>query len=275
MRRYIFAILAMLISAGVHGLGFGLRAGPAPLEIEGGALGSVARLGNSFADMTQGTMSPVTTKPDVMPTTEPVQTATPVQTTTPVRATVPIPTEAVDPSKVAPVQTAKSPVAVAPAPVARPAEKPVVKPTPKERPKPRREQEKTQQPPKPAASAARKGGNSETRTGQEDGKASAPNVQASRKEGHSGQAGNAAASNYPGKVMRKLQRVRKRGRERGRAVVGFSIAASGAVAKVWLRRSSGNAKLDGAALKHVHRAAPFPAPPKGAQRQFSFEYIRE
>lgn len=267
MRRYVLAVSTLVISAGVHGLGFGLGAGPTPAQIEGGAPGTIARLGNSFADMTQGTMSPVTAKPDATPTTEPVQTVTPVQTTAPVQATAPIPAEAIAPSKVAPVQTAKTPVVAAPAQMVRPVVKPVEKPIPKEPPKPPREQAK------PDTKPTRKGGKAETRAGQADGQARGKDTQASRNKGSGNQAGNAAVSNYPGKVMRKLQRVRKRGRGRGRAVVGFSIAASGAVTKVWLMRSSGNAKLDAAAVKHVHRAAPFPPPPKGAQRKFRFDYI--
>jgi len=82
--------------------------------------------------------------------------------------------------------------------------------------------------------------------------------------------GNAAASNYPGQVMRHLARVpRPRADARGAALVRFSIGAGGRLASVGLARSSGSSRLDRAALTVVQRAAPFPAPPSGAQTSFS------
>lgn len=82
--------------------------------------------------------------------------------------------------------------------------------------------------------------------------------------------GNAAASNYPGQVMRHLARVpRPRAAARGAALVRFTIAAGGRLASVGLAQSSGSGRLDRSALTVVHRAAPFPAPPAGAQRSFS------
>lgn len=85
--------------------------------------------------------------------------------------------------------------------------------------------------------------------------------------------GTAAVSTYPGEVMRQIQRVRQaRVRARGSAMVVFTIAADGRLAAAALARSSGSAELDQAALDHLHRAAPFPAPPPGAQRDFSFDF---
>ncbi|MEQ8903129.1 MAG: TonB family protein [Roseovarius sp.] len=82
--------------------------------------------------------------------------------------------------------------------------------------------------------------------------------------------GNAAASNYPGEVMRHLARVpRPRAASRGAALVRFSIGAGGRLASVGIARSSGSSRLDRAALTVVERAAPFPAPPRGAQTSFS------
>ena len=84
------------------------------------------------------------------------------------------------------------------------------------------------------------------------------------------QAGNAAASNYPGEVMRRLSRVpRPSVRAAGSAVVSFSVAGSGGLGSVGIARSSGSGALDRAAVQLVRRAAPFPAPPPGAQRSFS------
>lgn len=84
------------------------------------------------------------------------------------------------------------------------------------------------------------------------------------------QAGNAAVSNYPGQVMRRISRVSKpRVRSRGTAVIAFSISSGGGLAGLSVARSSGSAALDQAALGVIRKAAPFPRPPAGARRQFS------
>lgn len=86
--------------------------------------------------------------------------------------------------------------------------------------------------------------------------------------------GHAAASNYPGEVMARIQRTRlARSPARGRVLVAFSVGANGGLASASVVRSSGNAALDQTALDHIRRAAPFPPPPAGAQRQFSFEFV--
>ncbi|MEM6589423.1 MAG: TonB family protein [Pseudomonadota bacterium] len=88
--------------------------------------------------------------------------------------------------------------------------------------------------------------------------------------GTSTQTGNAAVSNYPGKVMRRLSRVSKpRGVGRGTTVVAFRVSSSGGLSGASIARSSGNPNLDQAALNVVRRAAPFPPPPPGAQTSFS------
>ena len=58
---------------------------------------------------------------------------------------------------------------------------------------------------------------------------------------------------------------------RGATVVAFRVAGSGGLAGLSVARSSGSAALDRAALRVVQRAAPFPAPPAGAQRSFSIK----
>ncbi|WP_422031308.1 TonB family protein [Roseovarius sp.] len=94
--------------------------------------------------------------------------------------------------------------------------------------------------------------------------------QANTGTGRSAQSGNAAASNYPGQVMRQISRVRRpQVGSRGTAVVAFTISPSGGLSGLSLARSSGNGRLDQAALGVVRRAAPFPAPPPGARRSFS------
>ena len=49
----------------------------------------------------------------------------------------------------------------------------------------------------------------------------------------------------------------------GRAVVAFNLSPDGRLRSVRISRSSGSPALDRAVLKTVHRAAPFPKPPKG------------
>lgn len=86
------------------------------------------------------------------------------------------------------------------------------------------------------------------------------------------QAGNAANSNYRGKVFRRLQRAgRITTRARGSATVSFRIALSGGLERVSLSRSSGSNALDQAALRQIRRAAPFPKPPAGVDRSFSIK----
>ncbi|GGF01326.1 TonB family protein [Stappia taiwanensis] len=80
-------------------------------------------------------------------------------------------------------------------------------------------------------------------------------------------AGNAARSNYPGLVRRKLGRslryprsARRKGLT-GEVTVGFTVQSSGAATGVRVVRSSGSTILDRAALETVGRAAPFPRIP--------------
>jgi protein TonB len=85
-------------------------------------------------------------------------------------------------------------------------------------------------------------------------------------------AGNAAVSNYPGKIASKLRRSlrypreAKRKRIRGEVVVSFSVSANGGVSRVRIARSSGHSILDDAAREAVRRAAPFPWIPANAGR---------
>jgi protein TonB len=80
---------------------------------------------------------------------------------------------------------------------------------------------------------------------------------------------SAAVENYPGRVYRRIQRTRQRGvRERGTARVRFSVTGSGGLGSISISASSGSGAVDQAAIDHVRRAAPFPAPPSGAQTTF-------
>lgn len=155
----------------------------------------------------------------------------------------------------------------------RPMERPdtLRRPEPEPDPAPRRETRPEPTVTRQTQRAPQGNSDRNARAGQAQGSESATATR-SGSGGRSQEAGNAAASNYPGQVMRKLSRVpRPRMNARGAAVVAFRIAGSGGLSGVSLARSSGSAALDRAALQVVQRAAPFPAPPAGAQRSFSIQ----
>lgn len=86
--------------------------------------------------------------------------------------------------------------------------------------------------------------------------------------------GSASPAAYAKAVMKKVRATRKQGGAgRGTVQVGFSIAADGSLAGVRVLQSSGNAALDEVAVSHIRRSAPFPAPPEGAGRSYSFEFV--
>ena len=136
--------------------------------------------------------------------------------------------------------------------------------------RPREEPEETASKPRQRTGA---GGNASrnTRQGSADGSKLARKTSAGD-TGRSREAGNAAVSNYPGKVYAKLRRSlrypseAKRKRIRGEVHVSFTVSRSGGVGGVRLARSSGSPVLDNAALETVRRAAPFPEIPRDAGR---------
>ncbi|MER9419911.1 TonB family protein [Mesorhizobium sp. M0306] len=102
--------------------------------------------------------------------------------------------------------------------------------------------------------------------GMADGKKDGKILTASR-GGKSG-IGNAAVTNYPGKIRSKLVRAfnSTRTRATGTATVAFTVGSNGSVRSARLTGSSGVAALDKAALDAVRRASPFPPIPDGAGR---------
>ncbi|MFV0281138.1 MAG: TonB family protein [Rhodoblastus sp.] len=60
----------------------------------------------------------------------------------------------------------------------------------------------------------------------------------------------------------------ERPRPKALAIVGFRIDDKGGLESVWLARPTGSAELDAEAIDMVRRAAPFPAPPANADRNF-------
>ncbi len=180
--------------------------------------------------------------------------------------------EPLDPVKLIPAVTPKTVETVkAKAPV-DPPKKPEPPKKPKKPKKPKPKKPKKVKKPKPVKKAKPKpkGGAESAVRGQADGSANATATRSSKAGNRSSRAGNAAVSNYPGKVMRKIQRTRKeRAPARGKAVVGFRVSPSGAATSVRIVRSSGSPAVDRIALRHVRRASPFPKPPPGAQRNFT------
>lgn len=134
---------------------------------------------------------------------------------------------------------------------------------------------------RPRQAASRQAGSggsnqSDSRRGSADG--TAEGKTASKSTGAlASAAGNAAVSNYPGKVVSKLRRAlrypaaAKRQRLRGEAHVQFTVSAAGGVSSVRVVKSSGSPVLDEAAVQTVQRAAPFPAiPPEAARSSWPF-----
>lgn len=186
------------------------------------------------------------------------------------------PTETVEAQAVEPVEEqAVEPVEEA-APK-KPVEKKVAKPektvaAKKATEKPVRKAEKPAKKPEARAKAGNGGrSKSDAARGQADG--DAKGTATARSRGGKGSAvGNAAVSNYPGKVASKLRRAlrypaeAKRQKLRGEVQVSFVVSAGGGVGSIRVVRSSGSPILDRAAIDTVKRAAPFPAIPDGAGR---------
>ncbi|WP_417817939.1 TonB family protein [Tritonibacter scottomollicae] len=295
-RSPLIASLSVCVALAAHAV-FLVDMGAASVEIEGGGSVAPAALGSSFADLAQGRASPVEaeTLPDTQQVTEPVQptqttsqpTAAPTSPAQDVTAVTPVP-EAVapveQPALSAPASTSVSPIdavsVVASMPVTKVAAVPQSDlapdsgPRPPERPTPP-PVEATKQPEKPAvkpATAAPRGNSATnaragTESGAEDQRAARAS---SARAGKSTDAGNAAASNYPGQVMRKISRQRKpRTSARGVAHIAFAIGAGGQLTTVRVAKSSGSAELDQLAVQQIRRAGPFPPPPAGARTRFT------
>lgn len=305
-RLRIVAIVAVLASSLLH---VGAMAIAPRLVAEVSVAGSdseqPAALGSTFADLVRAgdELSPLQTDqtavsepvatPPVMPVetsaVEPVSPAsyaavsTPELRVEPSRAEGLVPPappekrEAVKPETVAAQPTVRpEPVVPKPAQAIKPVETvetvtpmeelarvptPVAKPKQKTREKPRKTSAGTR--------AAKSDVNN--KSGKQDGKKSAKVASSgkSTKKSASRNAGNAVASNYPGKVYARIARTRQRNAGgRGVAQIRFNISSSGQAVHISVARSSGNTRVDRAAIAHVKRASPFPKPPAGAQTRF-------
>lgn len=260
-----------------------------PLQIEAAAPG-VAMLGNSFADMAAGAPSVPDVTNSVTPVTAPVQPVETVsQITAPVvsdmtpTATGTIAVASASSPTLTPAASVPPPLAVSPlvetAPIIdtlvvqtpdastlRPQKRPANLGEAPPGPTPRPQQQQQADTSGNVAQTARQG----TSSGTQGGNTTAASNGTSNATTNQGNAREIA--NYPSRVMRRISRTRReRVNVSGTAIVTFSLSTSGGLASVSIARSSGNAEIDQVALNHVRRAAPFPAPPQGAQKTFSVE----
>lgn len=84
--------------------------------------------------------------------------------------------------------------------------------------------------------------------------------------------GTAAGSSYKAEIWRHLLRYRRPNVVGpGSAFVSFDIDGNGAVTKLGVVQSSGSRRFDDEAMQMVRRAQPFPRPPVGVARAFTFE----
>ena len=162
------------------------------------------------------------------------------------------------------------PEPVKPEPVKKAEPKPVKKPEKKAE-----QQKKLEKPPakQPAPVKAGSGGKgqADARRGVADG-ADNGTTTTKGKNGSSASAGNAAVSNYSGKVRSKLSRSFRMSKGKGVVVVSFVVTANGSVSSVSVTSSSGVPAIDKAGLDAVRRAAPFPPiPPEAGRSTWHFE----
>lgn len=297
-------VTALVLSGALHAAGaIAIAPQPDALAVEGGGTGTIALLGEAFEDLAQGAQPveateaasapPLSAQP-VTTTASPVVPATaatpapalslPVSDTADLTAAPPAdqaPPVTPDPAPpvVAALAPAPSPDAAGPVSPPQPAtvvEADPAAPETSPRPRPRADRPKKRivenRPAAPAGNADRNTSRG-AQTGQENAPAAAAAAGTARAQGNQ-QAGNAARSNYPGLVLRKIERTRKPAHAaRGTVVVAFRVAPSGALASARVTRSTGDPSLERVALDHIRRAAPFPPPPAGAETDFRFEFV--
>lgn len=278
MRGAITAkVTALTLAICVHGAVALSLAAKDDMQAEGADGGTEVRLGNAFADMAAGSLTatrPVRPTAAHSGTSERIEAATPTtdalaRLAPPAAQSVKVtPSEALEAAPPPEHLEGSAPQSAAVTRSLRPMRRSAAfeaahKPAQAAKPSPSPEPKVRQATPKPGN--AKRNARAGAATGKPDA--------AARQSGTGGRqkaAGNAAASNYPGLVMRRLSRAGKpRVNARGSAFVAFTISAKGGLSAVSLARSSGSSALDRAALRLVRGAGPFPKPPQGARRSFS------
>lgn len=198
---------------------------------------------------------PVSPEPQVVTATAPATEAAPEQKEPPKPVE---PTNIVEPATQPPPPPEKKPE---PPRETEPPKPEPIKPEPK-KPEPKKpvEQAEPKPSPRPPSEAAKKGTNSsrslETATNK-NGKATATPGEANQ---------------YAARVRSRIAQNRPDGLSlRGTTIVAFIISETGKLSQVAVANSSGDPRLDQAALQAVRNSAPFPVPPPGlSQRQLSF-----
>jgi protein TonB len=273
-------ILSLLAHAGAAAI---LTMAPQPPEEEalvaGGVVAEVAMLGNgAFEAVESGkpddTITPETIQPEVTePEPQEVAEIQPTEVTPETSEIAPVEPIVSQPVEEMIVPSAEVEIAAVPIPEIKPEIEPEreIKPVPevkKEKPVKKVERKKPKQ--KVVRKAGEDGKARENATrGEVDGSADVKaGAVGGQKKGNSTMAGNAAVSNYPGKVRSKINRAKRRvsGGDRGSVVVSFTVGAGGQASGVRVARSSGSGALDNAAVEAVMRAAPFAKIPEAAGR---------
>jgi protein TonB len=169
-------------------------------------------------------------------------------------------TDAPPPPKPAELAEAEAPIETKPVEAPKSEISPKVSKKPKSKPD---EKPKADTPPKDKAKAKPASADAASGT-------AAPKVAAAESAG----SGAKATANYGSAVMKKIRKTKKqRAQAKGSVIVGFAISEDGGLVSVKVLQSSGSAELDMVAQDHIRRSAPFPPPPPGANRKFSFEFV--
>ncbi|MDX3927109.1 MAG: TonB family protein [Shinella sp.] len=244
--------------------------------IAGGVVTEVAMLGNgAFEEIETGNPDEVIRPEEIQPEeVEPVQpeTAEIVPQEVEPMPVEPLDVQPVPPEPVEAMEVPGSEVEIAAIPI--PEIKPEIQPEEKaetvqpvpEKKEPVKKAERRKK--KVAQKAGEEGRNRQSaRKGQVDGVEGVKSASlGGEKRGNSSVAGNAAVSNYPGKVRNKINRAKRRAPGSGSVVVSFVVSSGGQASGIRIARSSGDSDLDQAAVDSVRRASPFPKIPEAAGR---------
>jgi periplasmic protein TonB len=284
IRQIGAAALALTLSGALHAAGLVRFATPQDVALQGGDLQAVPQLGDSFADLAAGgavsAPAPAVTQP--MTVAQPITPVPPVAQAAPQPpvSAAPVPDTSSIPPLDHPATAALAPAA--PAPLAPTPQETALAPieqthAPEQSLRPQHRPDRPR--PQVARAMPQSAGNADrnatrgAQSGQEQARATTA-AAASAQPAAQGDGGRAASATYARTVLTQITRTRKeRAPTRGRAVVAFAITDAGTLASVTVVQSSGSAALDQVAMDHIRRAAPFPQPPAGAQRQFSFEFV--
>jgi len=247
--------------------------------IAGGVVAEVAMLGNgAFEAVESGNpeeaITPEAIQPDVTePQPQEVAEIKPTEIQPETTEIAPVDPVVSEPVQELIVPSAEVEIAAIPIPEIKPEVEPEkeIKPVPEVK---KQEPVKKVERKKPKQKVVRKAGEKGTAKanatkGEVDGSADVKTASVGgQKKGNSSTAGNAAVSNYPGKVRNKINRAKRRapGGESGSVVVSFVVGSGGQASGIRVARSSGSAALDRAAVDSVQRAAPFAKIPEAAGR---------